>query len=290
MPQFPFRKTAFVLSLAAGLAAHAQTAPAGPVKLELKLKAGQSRTFRVTVDTDMAATLPGGVVKKTNTRSAGTFEMTVDRVNPDGGFSVRVKPVSQSISVDGQDKTPDDVPDTEVRANISTDGRFSDVTGGKKAGDAPTTVMDAEDFLNTVFDKTVGFPAKSLSVGQGWADQIDSPLDESQPKVTLNNKLMALDTLNGKSVARVLHVLAEPIVDPKPQEGVAMSGTIEGGGLGTVDLASGLVLDEQDILRLKLDVQAQNPNNTSQTLTLGSVTNIQNHEQALPEAAPAAAA
>lgn len=282
MPRIRTWTVALILPLAAVVPGRAQTLAAGPVKLELKLKAGQAQTYRVTVDTDLSAILPGGAVKKTNTRSSGTFEMTVDRVNADGGYSVRVKPITQSISVDGKDKTPEDLPDTEVRANLSADGRFSDLSGAKKSDDASPSVMDGEDFLNTVFDKTVGFPAKTLAVGDGWSDQIDSPLDDTQPKVDLHNKLVALDTLNGKTVARVLHILATPIVDAKKEQGVTMGGSIEGGGLGTVDLSTGLVLDEQDVLRLKVDVTAQNPQNAAQSVNLGTTANIRIHVLALP--------
>lgn len=283
MPRHRYWIAALALPLAAALPARAQAPAAAPVKLELKLKAGQAQTYRVTVETDLTANLPGGQVRKTNTRSAGTFEMTVDRVNADGGYLVRVKPLNQSLIVDGKDKTPEDLPDAEVRATLATDGRFSDLTGAKKAEESTAGVMDGEDFLNTVFDKTVGFPTKTLAVGQGWTDQIDSPLDESQPKVDLHNTLVAIDTLDGKQVARVLHVLATPIVDTKKQEGVTMGGSIEGGGLGTVDLASGLVLDEQDVLRLKVDVTAHNPSNAAQTVNLGTVANIRVHVQALPD-------
>jgi hypothetical protein len=283
-------KYALVLPFAAGLAAHAQDAPTGPVKLELRLKAGQSRTYRITGATDMVATLPGGVVKKTNTRTSGTFEMTVDRVNADGTYAVHVKPLGQSVTVDGKDTTPDDVPDAEVKATVTSDGRFSGVSGGKPESESAKAVMDGEDFLNTIFDKDVGFPTKPLTVGEGWADKIDSPIDEKQPKVTLNSKLVAVDMLNGKPVARVLHVIAEPIQDPSPEPGVTMTGTMEGGGLGTVDLDTGLVLDEQVILRLKVDVTAQNPSNSAQTVNLGNVANIKIHVQALPETSPAASA
>lgn len=285
MPRYRPWIAALILPLAAAAPGRAQTPPAGPVKLELKLKAGQAQTYRLTVDTDLSANLPGGAVKKTSTRSMGTFEMTVDRVNGDGGYSVRVKPLSQSVSVDGKDKTPDNLPDAEVRATLLPDGRFTNLSGAQKAEGASTGVMDAEDFMNTVFDKSVGFPARTLAVGEGWTDQIDSPLDESQPKVDLHSKLVALDMLNGRPVARVLHVVVAPIVDAKKQEGVTMGGSIEGGGLGTVDLGTGLVLDEQDVLRLKVDVTAQNPSNASQIVNLGTIANIRVHVLALPDSA-----
>ena len=275
--------TAVAFTVCAGVAL-AQTVPSGPVRLEINLKEGQTRTFKIVSDTVLTTTLPGIEPKQTTTKSSGTFELVVDAVNPDGTYAVKVRTVKQALSVNGTDTPAPDGADAEVKATLTRDGRFRDVSGTPKLKDGAPSPMTGEDFLNTVFDKEAALPTHPLAVGETWKDKVESPVDNSQPKLTVNNKLVALDLMDATPVARVLRIICEPIQNPSPEPGVTVSGKMEGGGLATMELASGLVADERDTLRLTVDVEAQNPANAAQKVSLKTEANIKVRVQSAPAA------
>lgn len=263
----------------------AQDVPTGPVKLEIKLKAGQSRTFRVVNETVLTTTLPGSEPKKTTTKSTGTFELAVESINPDGSYAVRVRTLKHALSVNGKDVPAPDGSDAEVKATLGRDGRFRDATGKPKQKDGAPAPMDGEDLLNTVFDKEAALPSHPLAVGDTWKDKVESPVDETQPKLTVNNKLVGLDLVDAFPVARVLRVVCEAVPSPSQEPGVTITGKMEGGGLATMDLGTGLISEERDALRLTMDVDAQNPADASQKINIRTVADIKVRVQSSPTAA-----
>lgn len=267
------------------VASHSQQIPTGPVKLELNLKAGQTRTFKVVNDTVLGTAVGGTESKKTATKSTGTFELAVDSVNPDGSYSVRVRTLAQSLSVGGNDIPSPDGSDAEVKATLTRDGKFSNVSGAPKAKEGTPAPMSGEDFLDTVFDKEAALPSHTVAVGATWDDKVSSPVDEAQSKMTVHNALVALDLMDATPVARVFSVISEPVLDPSPQPGVSASGKMEGGGLTTMELSTGLVLDERDSLRLTMDVDAQNPADASQKVSIRTEANIKVRIQSIPAGA-----
>ncbi|HEY3413309.1 MAG TPA: hypothetical protein VGM51_09680 [Armatimonadota bacterium] len=273
--------TAFAVCAGAALA---QDVPTGPVRLDISLKAGQTRTFKIVSDTILTTTIQSLEPKKTTTKSSGTFEMVVDAVNPDGSYAVKIHTVKQALSVNGADTPAPDGADADVKATLTRDGRFRDVSGAPKLKDGVPAPMTGEDFLNTVFDKEAALPSQPVAVGETWKDKVESPVDNTQPKMTVNNKLVALDLMDATPVARVLRIICEPIQNPSPEPGVTVSGKMEGGGLATMDLASGLVADERDTLRLTVNVEAQNPANSAQKVNLKTEANIKVRVQSAPSA------
>jgi hypothetical protein len=263
----------------------AQDAPKGPVKLEINLKAGQSRTFRVVNETVLTTSLPGSEPKKTTTKSTGTFELTVESINPDGSYAVRVRTLKQALSVNGKDVIAPDGSDAEVKATLSRDGRFRDATGKPKQKEGAPAPMDGEDLLSTVFDKEAALPSQPLAVGDTWKDKVESPVDETQPKLTVNNKLVALEVVDAVPVARVLRVICEAVPSPSQEPGVTVTGKMEGGGLATMDLGTGLISEERDALRLTMDVEAQNPADASQKVNIRTLADIKVRVQSSPTAA-----
>lgn len=273
-----------ILALCA-VATRAQDVPTGPVKLELNLKAGQTRTFKVISDTVLGTSVAGAEPRKTATKSTATFELTVDSVNPDGSYAIRVRTLAQTLSVGGNTVPSPDGSDAEVKATLTRDGRFRDVSGAPKAKEGAPSPMTGEDFLDTVFDKEAALPSQAVSVGSGWDDKVSSPVDQNQAKMTVHNSLVALDLLDTTPVARVLSIICEPVQDPSHQAGVTASGKMEGGGLTTMELATGLVLDERDSLRLTMDVDAQNPADASQKISVRTEANIKVRVQSVPTGA-----
>lgn len=273
--------TAVAFAVCAG-AALAQDVPTGPVRLEINLKAGQTRTFKIVSDTILTTTLQGIEPKKTSTKSSGTFELVVDSVNPDGSYAIKVHTLKQTLTVNGTDTPAPDGSDAEIKATLTRDGRFRDVSGTPKAKDGAPSPMTGEDFLNTIFDKEAALPTQPVAVGETWKDKVESPVDNTQPKMTVNNKLVAVDLMDATPVARVLRIICEPIQNPTPEPGVTVSGKMEGGGLATMELANGLVADERDTLRLTVNVEAQNPANASQKVNLKTEANIKVRVQSVP--------
>lgn len=265
---------------AAPKGAAAVAEPTSPVRLELRLKPGESHRFRVTEDTVMKASMPGGGTRRTAKITTATFDLLVDRVNADGSYAVRVRPGSQTVTVNGKD-TPPDAPTTEATATLGRDGRLSNVSDPQPGEDEAEAGFDAREMLETLFDEDAGFPAQPVPLGGGWKDKIESPLDESAARVTVNNTLVALDVLEGKQVARVLNIAAEPIEAPADESGVAMSGTLEGGGLANIDLATGLPLESRDTVRMRVTVTGPAPVGEG-TISIESEVHVKFHLRAIP--------
>jgi hypothetical protein len=85
---------------------------------------------------------------------------------------------------------------------------------------------------------------------------------------------VAVDTVDGAPVARVLRIICEPVQGPPQEPGVTVTGKMEGGGLCSLDLGSGLVTEERDALRLTMDIEAQNPANAAQKMSIRTEANI----------------
>jgi hypothetical protein len=267
------------------IAGRAQEIPAGPVKLEINLKAGQTRTFKVVNESVLSTSVAGAEPRKTATNSTGTFELAVDSVNPDGSYAIRVRTLAGALSVGGNVVPPPEGFDAEVKATLTRDGRFRDVSGApslSKSGPAP---MTGEDFLDTVFDKDAALPAQPVSVGATWDDKVASPVEQGDTKMTVHNALVAVDLMDATPVARVLTLICEPVQDPSPQPGVTAAGKMEGGGLVTMELSTGLALDERDALRLTMDVDAQNPADAAQKVSVHTEANIKVRVQSQPAGA-----
>lgn len=242
------------------LLASAVGAIAAPVRLEVRLEAGQSHRFRVVDETALSATLPGGGERKSNTRTTATFDLLVDRVNPDGTYTVRVRPGAQTVVANDRETTVDPLP--EATANLSRQGRISRITGPERSSGDSGSGYAARDFLEFLFDEEAGYPSNPVEIGGAWKYQVESPLDERAGRITINNTLLAVDELDGKQVARVLNIVAEPVQVPADEDGVTMAGTLEGGGLANVDLATGLPLEGRDTVRLRFTVSAPRPDGT----------------------------
>ncbi|HEY3267981.1 MAG TPA: hypothetical protein VGM37_13705 [Armatimonadota bacterium] len=271
------KRAILLLALAGAVSARAQT---GPVSLLLRLKAGQTQSYRITTDTTLKTTLPNGEAKSTNNHTVATFDLSVESVNPDGSYAVRVKRTSHQLTVDGE--TPDnvDVGEAEATAKLGTDGRYSGLSAASKPKPDGPSGASPEDFLSTVFDDEVGVPTRAVAVGERWKDQVKSPVDTDQNKVTVNSRLMAVDDVDGKRVARVLRVIAEPLHATGPDKNVSSEGVLEAGSFTSNDLGTGLTQDERDVLHLQMDMTATSP--AGQTVKIGSDAHIRIHIEAIP--------
>lgn len=267
----------FIATTTVALAAAAPmdaAAPTGPARLELRLETGRAYRFQIDQESVSRAALPGGASRRNATRAGGAFDLTVERANTDGSYTVRVHPVSQTISINDRSVPVSDKDKGDVTANLSRRGLLSGLPErAEKKGEAEA--ITAADFLNTLFDEEAGHPASAVSVGESWKDVVKSPLDEKAGRLTVHSTLVALERLDGRGIARVLNVVSDPVKAPEDENGVTMEGTLEGGGLANVDIATGLPVEGRDVVRLKLNVSAPAPDGSR--IAFETETNISVH-------------